>query len=284
MGQTRQEKNCFVVILMLQLSYRNGILQNIWLYASFCWNRPMAKKRDEDREIALAALTADREFQCRAMPSDVDKLAASIARDGQLSAVLVRPVGGNRFQLIAGFTRVRALRKLGRTHVRARILHDLSDAEARRISLAENLERQDLTAWDQVFTAARYRQQGLSNAEIAGAFGGVAIRTIQRYLRVAEAPEEFRHALARDEVTVNQVYEAIKRGVSLSELTGRGRSVRYLRGLSRKREAKSGVRIQRRKGGEIIINARFEPDSMDFDSLLKEIREKVEGLGPFRRH
>lgn len=244
----------------------------------------MTKKSDEDREIAIDTLTADSEFQCRATPSNVDKLAASIARDGQLSAVLVRPVGGNRFQLIAGFTRVMALRKLGRTHVRARILHDLPDAEARRISLAENLERQNLTAWDQVFTAARYRQKGLSNAQIAAAFGGLGIRTIQRYLRVAEAPAEFKNALAREEVTVNQVYEAIKRGVSLLELTKRGRSVRYLRGLSRKREARNGVRIQQRKGGEIIINVCYEPDSMSVDNLIKEIKEKLEGLRPYRRN
>jgi ParB family chromosome partitioning protein len=233
----------------------------------------MAKKPEEDREIPLSALTEDNEFQCRATVSNVDGMAASIARDGQIDCVIVRPVAGNRFQLIAGFTRVAALRKLGRTYVRATIRRGLSDAEARRVSLASNLERNNLTTWDQVFTAARYRRQGLSNAEIAAAFGGLAIRTIQRYLRVAEAPDDFRRALERDEITVQQAYEAIKRGVALSQ--GRGRSVRYLRSLSRKREPKGDIRIQRRRSGEIIINIRYEPGKADLTQLLAQVKERI---------
>ena len=236
----------------------------------------MGARHASELEIAISAIRQDSEFQSRAAPAAVDKVMRSIQRLDQLSAVLVRPVGQDEFQMLAGFTRLMAMRKLGRTHVRARILYDLSDSEARRISLAENLARNNLTPWDQVFTAARYRSQGLSNAEIADAFGGVAIRTIQRYLRVAEAPEEFRAALAREEVTVNQVYEAIKHGIPLSELTGRkGRSVRYLRGLSRKREASGGIKIQRRRSGEIIITIRYDPATADLTQLLAEVQKKL---------
>jgi ParB family transcriptional regulator, chromosome partitioning protein len=248
----------------------------MWSRGWFFRGQAMAEKRDEDRELPIAALTDDDEFQCRATLSNVDKLAASIKRDGQLEAVLVRPVGVHKFQLIAGFTRVTALRKLGHTNVRARILYNLSDAEARRISLATNLEREDLTAWDQVSTVARYRSQGLSNAEIAAAFGGVAIRTIQRYLRVAEAPEEYKAALAREDVTLNQVYEAVTHEVPLSAIVGRkGRSVRFLRELSRKRAPKGDIRIQRRRSGEIIINIRYDPEKADLTQLLNGVKERL---------
>ncbi len=78
---------------------------------------------------------------------DSDKLkelASSIRRDGIISPILVRPIG-NRFELIAGERRFRTIRN--HTHMQtiaARII-EVDDIGARRISAAENLQREDLT-------------------------------------------------------------------------------------------------------------------------------------------
>jgi ParB/RepB/Spo0J family partition protein len=229
--------------------------------------------QDEYQKIRIADLTEDQEFQYRASDWRVDDLLPSLKREGQLFPVLVRPVG-KKFQLVSGYRRVAGLKQLGQEYVQARILYGLPDAEARRIALAENLDRQSLTTWDQLSAAARLRSQGLTNAEVASDLR-VTVRTVQRYLRVAEAPDDFRRALARDEITVQQAYEALKRGISLSELVGHGRSVRYLRGLSRKRETKESIRIQHRRGGEIVVNIRFDPGKTDLTQLLSEVKERL---------
>lgn len=236
----------------------------------------MGTRRETEREIPTDAIVENSEFQTRASPGDAGKLARNIDLLGQLSAVIVRPMDKNKYQMIAGQTRLLAMRQLGRTHIRARVLYDLTDAEARRISLAENIARKNLSTWDLAVTAARYREQGLTNAEIADAFGGVAIRTVQRYIAVSRAPEEYRAALESDKVSLNQVYEAIRTKTPLSELTGKqGKSVRYLRNLSRKRQDKDNITIQRRRTGEIIINMRFDPARDDLTQLLAAVKERL---------
>lgn len=74
---------------------------------------------------------------------EVDGLAASIAQSGQRVPILVRPLPGDRFQLVYGRRRLEACRQLSRT-VRA-IVTDLDDGQSLKDQLLENLERRDLS-------------------------------------------------------------------------------------------------------------------------------------------
>lgn len=227
--------------------------------------------REQYSEINITDLIEEEAFRNR-VNLDIGDLVSSIRENGQLIPIIVRPRDG-KFQLISGYRRVASLRKLGRKKVQAKILN-VSDAEARRISLLENLERNDLTGWDQVSTAAKFRDQGVKSSDIAEAFG-VSIRTIQRYLVVAKAPNDFRKALERDDITVQQAYEAIVKGIPLSEIIKRGRSVRYLRGLSKKGHEKENIRIQHKHNGEIMIYIRYKPNEMELNNVFGEIKEKL---------
>lgn len=73
----------------------------------------------------------------------LSELADSIAQHGVLQPLLVRPIFGGGYQLIAGERRWRASRIAGLTQVPA-IIKELSDEEAAVISLIENLQREDL--------------------------------------------------------------------------------------------------------------------------------------------
>lgn len=71
-------------------------------------------------------------------------LAASIQRDGLIEPIVVRP-NGKRYQLIAGERRWRAIRDYTDMEtIQARIVN-ANDLQARRISAAENLQREDLS-------------------------------------------------------------------------------------------------------------------------------------------
>jgi ParB-like chromosome segregation protein Spo0J len=94
--------------------------------------------------VPLDDLSDDATFRLRE-PGDVARLAVSIGRLGQLAPVEVRPLpgatgeGAPRWQLVAGFRRVEALRMLQRERVLARVHPELPDEDAWVLALAEPL-------------------------------------------------------------------------------------------------------------------------------------------------
>jgi ParB family transcriptional regulator, chromosome partitioning protein len=81
-------------------------------------------------------------------------LAESIKGVGLLQPVLLRPVDGGRFELIAGERRWRAAKRAGLALVPA-IVRDTENSAALEQAIVENLHRQDLNALEE---AAAYRQ------------------------------------------------------------------------------------------------------------------------------
>jgi len=95
------------------------------------------------------------------------ELAQSIAARGVIQPVIVRPVGGERYRLVAGERRWRAAQQ-AQLHEIPAIIRDLSDREVVAIALIENLQREDLNPIEE---ARAYRRladgEGMSQAEIA---------------------------------------------------------------------------------------------------------------------
>lgn len=71
------------------------------------------------------------------------QLADSIKQHGVLQPLVVRPIPGGGYQLVAGERRWRASRMAGLTEVPV-IIKDLSDEQVMAIALIENLQREDL--------------------------------------------------------------------------------------------------------------------------------------------
>lgn len=76
------------------------------------------------------------------------ELARSIQTDGLIQPVTARRVNG-RYELIAGERRWRAARLIDAPSIMARVI-EATDAQARRLCAAENLQRDDLSAVEQV--------------------------------------------------------------------------------------------------------------------------------------
>lgn len=77
---------------------------------------------------------------------DADKLRQlkeSIQQHGILEPVLVRPVQGGKYELVAGERRLRAAQEVGLRSVPVTI-REMSDEEALKLALVENLQREDL--------------------------------------------------------------------------------------------------------------------------------------------
>ena len=74
------------------------------------------------------------------------ELGASILQDGLIEPVIVRPHKKDRFQLIAGERRLRAIKDYTDVSVVQAKIAQVDDLKARRIGAAENLLREDLSA------------------------------------------------------------------------------------------------------------------------------------------
>ncbi len=75
-------------------------------------------------------------------PSAMQALVESVKKDGVLQPILVRPVG-DKYELVAGERRYRAAQAAGLTDIPA-VVREMSDSEAVRFALMENLQREDL--------------------------------------------------------------------------------------------------------------------------------------------
>lgn len=85
--------------------------------------------------------------QPRQNVGDLSELIASVRQKGVLEPILVRRKE-SRFQIVAGERRFRAAIEAGLPEIPA-VIKELSDPEAMEIALIENLQRKDLTAFEE---------------------------------------------------------------------------------------------------------------------------------------
>lgn len=85
--------------------------------------------------------------QPRQTLGDMSELIASIREKGVLEPLIVREVGG-RFQIIAGERRYRAAIEAGYAELPC-VVRESSDAEMMELALVENLQRKDLTPFEE---------------------------------------------------------------------------------------------------------------------------------------
>jgi ParB family chromosome partitioning protein len=86
-------------------------------------------------------------WQPREDVGDLTELIASIREKGILEPILVRPYEG-RFQIIAGERPFRAALEVGLDELPC-IVKEVSDAETMELALIENLQRKDLSAFEE---------------------------------------------------------------------------------------------------------------------------------------
>jgi ParB family chromosome partitioning protein len=73
----------------------------------------------------------------------LDELAASIGKRGVIQPVIVRPLAGGRYQLVAGERRWRAAQK-AQLHEIPALVRDLDERDVMALALIENVQREDL--------------------------------------------------------------------------------------------------------------------------------------------
>src|SRR5688572_30745851 len=139
----------------------------------------------------------------------LDELTASIREHGVLQPILVRPIGQNRFQLVAGERRWRASKQAGLETIPA-LIEEIDDDTALEISIIENLQREDLSPLEEAGMYDRMiRDHGYSIRKLADKLGKDK-GYLENRLRLADAPEEIRELVSLRKDTLSHAYELMK--------------------------------------------------------------------------
>jgi ParB family chromosome partitioning protein len=150
---------------------------------------PSAETEDgRPREIPLDQIDHN-PFQTRSHVGEdqLAELAASIAANGVVQPILVRPMGTGRFQLIAGERRWRASKLAGKPTVPA-ILRQVSDEQAMEITIVENLQRTDLNPMEQARAFERLSREFHMTQEQVAQRTGKDRATVANFLRLLKLP------------------------------------------------------------------------------------------------
>ncbi len=122
----------------------------------------------------------------------LNELAASIKAQGVMQPILVRPVGGGRYEIIAGERRWRAAQLAGMSEVPA-LVRDIADEAALAMSLIENIQRENLNPLEEAAGIQRLIDEfGMTHQQAADAVGRSrpAASNLLRLLHLAKPVQE----------------------------------------------------------------------------------------------
>lgn len=124
------------------------------------------------------------------------ELAKSLSEHGLIQPVIVRPCSGG-YQLIAGERRVRAASYLGWKTIPA-VIRELDDVASAQVALIENLQREDLTFWEEAEAYQRLLQEfGMTQEELAEKIGK-SQSAIANKLRLLRLSPKVRGSISRE--------------------------------------------------------------------------------------
>src|SRR5688572_11715227 len=134
--------------------------------------------------------------QPRTQLGNIEELAASVREKGVLEPILVRAIGPNRYQIISGERRYRAASLAGLDEIPA-IELDVDDREQLEIALIENIQRKDLTAFEEAEGFYVLQQKfGYTHEKISQVIGK-SRTTVTETLLINDIPDRIR-AMCRE--------------------------------------------------------------------------------------
>lgn len=137
-----------------------------------------------------------REFEEEALLA----LAESIRSRGVLQPVVVRPLTGGQYELIAGERRLRASKMAGIETIPA-VVRQAEDSERLDLALAENMARVDLNAVEEARACAMLVDDlGLTKEEVGRRVGKGRV-AVSNLIRLLELPDEVLDLVAAGELS-----------------------------------------------------------------------------------
>jgi ParB family transcriptional regulator, chromosome partitioning protein len=162
----------------------------------------LAANADEASSDSGRTLSADKLVPGKYQPrtrmdqESLKALAQSIKAQGIIQPILVRPVAGGKFEIIAGERRWRAARIAGLTEVPV-LVREVPDEAALAMALIENIQREDLNPLEEASGISRLiKDFSMTHQTAADAVGRSrsAVSNLLRLLNLPPPVQEMLHA------------------------------------------------------------------------------------------
>ena len=205
--------------------------------------------------------------QPRVEIGDLTDLTSSIQEKGVLEPLLVKPSGANgRWMIIAGERRWRAAKAAGLREVPCMEM-EVDDRAVAEIALIENMQRKDLTAWEEADGLwALCERFGYTHEDVAKKVGK-SRSSVTEALSITTLPEEIREECRRADIGVKSLLLQIVRQPDVEAMR------QMVREISEKNLTRDEARAARRSKIEgKTQNARVKPYTCRFELPENEVK------------
>ncbi len=217
-------------------------------------------------------------------PETLRELADSIAAQGVLQPIVVRPIAGGRHEIIAGERRWRASQQAGLDTIPV-IVREVDEQAAIAIALIENIQRDDLNPLEEAGALERLLDEfGLTHQQVAEAVGK-SRTTVTNLLRLLELNADVKTYLdqGRMEMGHARALLGLKDAVqseAARQVVARGLSVRETEKLVRRLQSGDDDALSKRAERELDPDVRrLQDDLADRLGARVDIKHGSKGTG-----
>ena len=194
------------------------------------------KKQSTVTEIPVEELAPGQYQPRKRMHKDtLEELSDSIKQQGVLQPIVVRKQASGLYEIVVGERRWRAAQLAGLETVPS-IIKDINNSQAARISLIENLQREDLNAMDQARGLQRLQMEFNLSQEDLGRAVGKSRSSITNLLRLTKLSQEVQKMLEQGMIEMGHARALLslkeeKQAALARDIVKRKLSVREVEGL-----------------------------------------------------
>ncbi|MGH1373054.1 MAG: ParB/RepB/Spo0J family partition protein [Cellvibrionaceae bacterium] len=171
-------------------------------------------------------------------PEALEELAESIKAQGVMQPIVVRPLGTDKYEIIAGERRWRATQLAGLDTIPC-VIREVPDEAAIAMALIENIQREDLNPMEEAVALKRLQDEfELTHAEVAQAVGK-SRTTVTNLLRLIALTDDVKTMLEHGDLEMGHAramlsLDAAEQRDVAKQVVAKGLSVRQTEALVRK--------------------------------------------------
>ena len=242
----------------------------------------VVKKQSTVTEIPIEELAPGQYQPRKRMHKDtLEELSDSIKQQGVLQPIVVRKQASGLYEIVVGERRWRAAQLAGLETVPS-IIKDINNSQAARISLIENLQREDLNAMDQARGLQRLQMEFNLSQEDLGIAVGKSRSSITNLLRLTKLSQDVQKMLEQGMIEMGHARALLslkeeKQAALARDIVKRKLSVREVEGLVSKEN--TTTKPKEREGKKDPNTEQIEREISEVIGATTEITIKKKGGG-----
>ena len=237
--------------------------------------------KEQQRALPVGRLQPGK-YQPRTQMDSVslEELAASIRVQGLMQPILVRPIGEDRFEIVAGERRWRAAQMAGLTEV-ATLIREIPDESALAMALIENIQRENLNPLEEAQGLQRLSDEFSMTHQQAADAVGRSRSAASNLLRLLQLVAPVQELLMRGAIDMGHARALLPLSGALQiqlaqRVVQKGLSVREAERLTQQ-ALKPRKQVEARKTDRDVL--RLQDELSDFLGAQVVIRSSAKGAG-----